>query len=311
MIRRAALVLLCLLSLTGSAGADPISIAAYRQGLAQARTQLADARAASGAAREQRIARALATLDGLRDVLVGDVIYTALPHAPVQVIARAADDASLDRAVATLDETIAWIDRAAAPGARPVDPRARERLEAVLSAGDFQRHPDWRDALTELVRDLLANLFPGLRLPPITATQVALLIGPPAIGLLAYVLWTSARGARERLARETILAAVGAAPRVSAAGHLAAAEAAARSGRWRDAVRELFRFALRALDERGTLRYDPALTDREVLARAAGLPSVRELAALVAVYERAWYGLREPDAAEFGRARELARRVAA
>ena len=54
----------------------------------------------------------------------------------------------------------------------------------------------------------------------------------------------------------------------------------------------------------------PALTDHELLLRAAAIPNADALRDLVALYERAWFGLREPDAAEAERARSLATRVA-
>lgn len=310
MIRRVALALCLLLLLGDSASADPITLAAYRRGLAEIRAQVAAAPDAPGAARAAAIGRAIVALEALTDVTVDGIIYTAPPHAPVRALLQAGDAASLARALGMLDETIAALDHNAS--LRAQDPAAaRRQLEAILASVDFRPQPDWRDALAAILRDWLAGLFPGLRAPRITFVDVGLLLSPVALALLAYVLWTSARGIRERVAREVALASPQSDRAPSAREHLALAEAAARAGRGREAVRELFLFALRALDERGALRFDPALTDREVLERVAGLAGARELDALVAVYERAWYGLREPSPQDLSRARELAHRVAA
>jgi hypothetical protein len=61
---------------------------------------------------------------------------------------------------------------------------------------------------------------------------------------------------------------------------------------------------------RETIRYDPALTDRELLLRAAAIPHADSLRDLVALYERSWFGLREPSGDEARRARALALQVA-
>jgi uncharacterized protein DUF4129 len=132
-----------------------------------------------------------------------------------------------------------------------------------------------------------------------------------ALALIGFLVAVTARGLRERIGREAVATIDTPADRPRAPAHLAAADAAVRAGNLRDAVRELFLFTLVSLEERGALRHDPALTDREVLARAAGLPRAADLAALVNAYERVWYGVREPNADEVTRARELARRIAA
>ena len=94
------------------------------------------------------------------------------------------------------------------------------------------------------------------------------------------------------------------------AAHRRAAEAALAGGRAREAIHELYLYVLRSLAARELIRYDPALTDHELLLRAAAIPNADALRDLVALYERAWFGLREPDAAEAERARSLATRVA-
>ncbi len=311
MIRRAQVLALLLLPLVGGvAQADPIPLVEYERVLADARAQADIARGAQGEVRQLAVRRALTLLSGATEVRVGTAVYTAVPHATVRALLETGDDANLASASAMLDETLAAVRRAEALGGGDPAP-ARAFLDGVLRSPDFRRVPDWRDALTAFLRDLVADLFPDLRAPRVTQEQLTVLIGAAAVALLAFVASSSLRGARAKVTREALLAR-GSSPRgPSAADHLRAADEARRAGRLRDALRELFLGALLALERRGGVRVDPALTDREILARAAHLARAGDLEALVALYERAWYGLHEPSDVDVERASELARRIAA
>ena len=129
------------------------------------------------------------------------------------------------------------------------------------------------------------------------------------LGLVAFIVATLGRGVRERVRREVLLPERALARTVDPVAHLRSAEAALGSGRAREAIHELYLYALASLAARELIRYDPALTDRELLLRAAAIPSADALRELVALYERAWFGLREPEAVEAERARTLATRV--
>nr|WP_255603998.1 DUF4129 domain-containing protein [Oscillochloris sp. ZM17-4] len=69
------------------------------------------------------------------------------------------------------------------------------------------------------------------------------------------------------------------------------ASALARSGDYRRAARLLYLSSLLWLDERGRLRYDRALTNREHLDRLGDDPALRErLRPVVETFDRVWYG---------------------
>lgn len=309
-LRLVALIAACLLSLGGVARADPISLAAYRQALADVRAQVLAARATGGVAREATLATAIGALDALREVRVDTAIYTAPPHALLTALLRRGDDANLDLAAGVLAETLRALEPSR--GGSLLDPaQARRSLDGVFSSTDFERTPDWRDVVADLLRRAVAVVLPDLRAPTIQRLWVTLALAPIAVGLALLVFWVTGAGLRERVRREVALRVATETRRSTAGDRLRAAEAALAAGRARDAVRELFLFALVALEERELLRVDPALTDREVLARAAGLPHARDLAALADVYERSWYGVRDPSDAEVARANDLARRIAA
>lgn len=300
------LALLLLVPLPRVAAA-PISLQAYRAALTTARTQVDAARQVSGADRQRSIGVAAATLSGITEVQAGDATFTSLPHEPLQALLRAGDDASLAQASGMLAETIAALDSVRVGQLDPV--KARSVLDATLGSSDFRRQPSWTDALAELLRDALAALFPDLRAPQVTNREVAIALTGIVTLLIVIVATNATRGLRAKITREAMLASSGASDRPHASDHLRAADDAIRDGHLRDALRELFLAALAGLEERGGVRLDPALTDREILVRAAGSPRADDLSALVALYEPAWYGVREPTATEVERADELARRI--
>jgi hypothetical protein len=96
---------------------------------------------------------------------------------------------------------------------------------------------------------------------------------------------------------------------------LASAQQLAAAGDYRSAIRELFLAAMIVLDERGLLRYDRSLTNRETLQRLARTnPELAtNLGPAVEVFDRTWYGFAPIDAASFDayRARVEALRDAA
>lgn len=312
MIRRAAIVgLLLAVVVSARASADPISLITYVGVLGDARAQVDLARRSTGTARDTALARATTLLVGVAEVRVGSVVYTALPHGPVLALLRAGDDASLQLASSSLGETLDAVREGTVIGPSADASDARARLDATLASPDFRRVPDWREAALQALLEILVRLFPGLRAPTLTLPDVAPPLVAVATILLVVVFANVRRGLRARIVREAALATVLAAPRPVAADHLRAADEALRAGRLRDALRALFLAGLSGLEEHGGVRVDPALTDREILARAAGSPRADELASLVRLYEPAWYGVREPTRDELDRARDLARRIGA
>jgi len=74
----------------------------------------------------------------------------------------------------------------------------------------------------------------------------------------------------------------------------------AQSGNYREAVRRLYLAAILRLAERGLIRFERSLTNREVLARVdASAPARAHLAPVVETFDRVWYGEQEPDEATF------------
>jgi hypothetical protein len=212
-------------------------------------------------------------------------------------------------ALAILDAYIATADRAVDRGIDPAT--ADARLRDVL--GDSGNAPGTSAsgiaAFLDWISSRLAAFFSGLSGIP-DLSFIPWIVAALGIGLVLFIIATLGRGVRERVRTEVLLADRALARAEDPAAHRRAAEAALAGGRAREAIHELYLFVLQSLAARELIRYDPALTDHELLLRAAAIPNADALRDLVALYERAWFGLREPDAAEAERARSLATRVA-
>lgn len=214
-----------------------------------------------------------------------------------------------NRALAILDAYIETADRAVASSIDPAvaDARLREVIgdpsDAAASAAGLAALAEWIASRIAAFLAGLAGDLPDLRFMPWIVVALGL-------ALVAFIVATLGRGVRERVRREVLLADRGATRAEDPATHLRAAEAALSGGRAREAIHELYLYVLGSLAAREVIRYDPALTDRELLLRAAAIPNADALRDLVALYERAWFGLREPDAVEAERARSLAAKVA-
>jgi hypothetical protein len=92
---------------------------------------------------------------------------------------------------------------------------------------------------------------------------------------------------------------------------LALADARARAGEFRGAAQAIFRWMLLGLHRAGRLQYDPALTNREHLARLKTDAAVRAAFERVCrQFELVWYGFHPVAPEEFVAFRAECRRVA-
>ncbi len=230
----------------------------------------------------------------------------AVDDGPVADLLAGANGANA--ALAILDAYIATGDRALQRGIDPAtaDARLRSILGAPESPGTSL---SGIAAFFEWITSRIAALVSGIRGTP-DLRFIPWVVAALGIGLALFIVATLGRGVRERVRREVLLADRALVRADDPATHRRAAETALAGGRAREAIHELYLYVLRTLAVRELIRYDPALTDRELLVRAAAIPNADALRDLVALYERAWFGLREPDAAEAERAQSLATRVA-
>ena len=287
----------------GIANADTVDLAAYRSRLRDARTLLLQARVAADAQRPALVERVRTTLLQTTAVRTADGSVIALDDSS---LARrlTATTAAIDAGIADVDQLVAIADRAANP---PFDvAQANARLREVAAAEETR---SGSNDLFAAIGALLARLFPsGANLPP---GSVELTLTIAGAGLLVVIGAILVRGVRERIRRETVQPGAHAEAAASAAVQLAAAERAALSGDPRAALHAFYRYAILTLAERRMLRYEPSLTDRELLERASSLPQLETLRELISLHDRAWFGLKGATVEEADHARALAERAVA
>jgi len=285
------------------AHADTISPRDYRQRLTDARALVVQARGLSGPNRDAAVTRARLLLMATTAITLPGGELTINDGAFAERLV--ASDAALDAAVALLDTQLALVSRAVSPSldAARSDAALRDVLRAVESA---QASPSFIDAIVRAFQRFLA----GLEGPRVDFGVVWPALGILGAAIIFFVVATLGRGLGERVRTEVALRESAGADRADPARHLRAADEALAAGRPRDAIHGLYLFALTSLVVRELIRFDPALTDRELLVRAAAIPHADALRDLVALYERSWFGLRDPGTDEARRARTLALRVA-
>lgn len=292
-----------MLLVPGVALADTVTIAQYQQRLAQAHDILVRARAAPQSSR--------AALVGDAGALLRRTDALTLPSGGTLAIddTRLAtnigeSDASLDAAIARVGARTAAVAGIGSPAIDPAtaDARLRDVTQQTGASGSAD--------LLDLLGRIVLRFISGLRGPSIDYTQLIPALGLVGIAVILFIVATLGRALPERVRREVLARDAAAEHEADPLAHLRGAEAALASGRTRDALHALYLYVIAALAAREVIRYDPALTDRELLARASAIPHADALRDLVVIYERSWFGLREPSPDEARRARELALRVA-
>ncbi len=201
-------------------------------------------------------------------------------------------------------ETMASEARVAIDVPQQSDPTAAERLDEILSRSEFAelREPGAIDRLREKivawVDDLLDRLFGDAGVSKVSLEVVAW-----AIVLVVFVtaLTWILRAAGARRAPLSLGPVVPSGPAPHDWRSLAAeAGAAARAGRYRDAVRCAFWACILKLAEQGVWDLQNDRTPREYLrALPAGHPLEQQLTDLARRYEGTWYGRRPATEEEF------------
>jgi hypothetical protein len=177
----------------------------------------------------------------------------------------------------------------------------KARLTAILRREEYVEKPPQK-SLWERFRDWLDSLFPGGGIVPgqssWMSTIAMILIFGLAAGLLAYVLWKfvpafgrKATQLKLEKSRARVVLGERLAPDESAADLLAAAEALARKGELRAAIRKGYIALLCELGERKVLSLAQHKTNHDYLrAVREKRPLLNEMQKLTNSFENHWYG---------------------
>ncbi|WP_420643012.1 DUF4129 domain-containing protein [Candidatus Leptofilum sp.] len=176
----------------------------------------------------------------------------------------------------------------------------------ILSQPQFDYAPEepnflqrlWQN-IRQAIEDFFLRLFPDdstVRLP--ISDLLVILAAVLVAGVLAYALRgligdftaDAAIFAEEELGGEPLTAELA----------LQKAQELSTGGDYRTAVRYLYLSSLLLLEERGLLRYDRSLTNREYLRTVAHRPELATiLREVIDVFDRVWYGFQTLTASEY------------
>lgn len=296
------LAILTVAAVALSAHADgPVPLDEYWREIESARASVARLEGLSPEAQRAQLQSLADRLERITAVALPDGNVVPVNHG-VLVATLRADPPDLERLANLLD---AMLDaRDGWPQHRPPD---SETLARILARPEFQwpeEQPSplagwWRrlwERFWTLVRGLSAGEGWGA-----TILQF-LLPGLAALALLAALAY-ALRGVLAGFVSESEMDAVAeGGESLTAAAALKRAQALSGAGDYRTAVRYLYLSSLLLLEERGLLRYDRSLTNREYLRSVAHMP---QLAAVfrdvVEVFDRVWYGFQPLDQAQYDR----------
>ncbi len=266
-----------------------LTLDSYWQTISDIQNSLATAAEADTAVRNA----ASSQLAAIIEIELPDGRIQAIDHS--FLISQLQDETVTNDTLATLFTTYRSSQRSwPSPTLTQLDEQA---LNNILSQPQFDYTPDepnflqklWQDTRQQ-IEDFFLRLVPessSLRIPfgNLLSIAAALLIGV----VLAYVL----RGLLADLTADAALTAeeaLGGEP-LTADLALKRAQELSSGGNYRTAVRYLYLSSLLLLEERGLLRYDRSLTNREYLRSVAHRPELAStLREVIDVFDRVWYG---------------------
>jgi hypothetical protein len=211
---------------------------------------------------------------------------------------------SISQRLQSIEERLSDIENAARSGL--TKDQAREKLAEILKRQEYAKNAAQASALTRLIRDLikwLEGLFPKPK--PLTPggaslfTQIAqIFVILLALVVIAYVIKTFAprvlnlHKARKKTKSEArIVLGETLEPDQSAGDLLADAEALARQGDIRAAIRKAYIALLVEMGDRKLISLAQYKTNRDYLRAVRGLePLYENLKGLTDSFERHWYG---------------------
>jgi hypothetical protein len=190
--------------------------------------------------------------------------------------------------------------------------KARGLTNTILAGKEFaarSTQETWWQRATRRFWEFLGRMLNGLgslgtRMPWLGMALEVLLFAAAGAGLMVFVFRSLGRQ-KLRVSLSDGAAQTSAWDRESE-DWARLAEASAESGEWREAVHGLYWAAIVHLEARRAWRHNPARTPREyVRLLKEGSEQQRLLRGLTQLFERAWYGLTEPDREEYSRARAM------
>lgn len=299
----AALAILAVLFIPASkidAAEKPITLAEYRQLLAHTRETLDGLPDSSPEAVQPTLEELALEWEAITQVEMEDGQVIQVQHAYLATKLRS-NPHHLERLaglVTELENTMASWPQDTVPA------DAHSSLQGILARREFQ----WQDKPTSILGTLLERFWQAIDrlfnqfVDPVLnvdANKGVIWVcgGAITLGLVAILVYTL-RGTLGRLVGDADVTEEGRTDDegLTAAAAIKRAQKLSEAGDFRTAVRYLYISSLLLLEERGILRYNRSLTNREVLHSVASQPALAEpLKDVVDVFDQVWYGYHTLD----------------
>jgi hypothetical protein len=282
----------------------PTPLDDYRRAVETALGYVRQASARSAPERAPLLQMAREALAPIRTVRISADVDAAVDNTGLLELVRDADktSASLERLAALRDalaETPATI--------RPADLTA---LHNILNRPPFANTaPEtWWQTLIRSIVDFLERLAGNTANGIFDARDI--FVGLGVLAVLFVVLYF-VRNLRRNLVSEEALAPLLDETEARTPGEaFDKAQRFVNAGDYRNAVRQLYLATLLILDQRGKIKYDPTLTNRQVLQQASNDPgTTTALEPIVETFDRVWYGFEPLTRGEFDVYRERVEKV--
>lgn len=282
----------------------PTTLDDYRRAVEQTITLIEQARALPVAERTPLLAQARAVLEPIRSVRLASGASITIDNASILALVQDANktDQAADRLTA--------LRRALAATPAVLNPNDLTTLRDILNKPPFHfdaAAPWWADLLQRIL-EFWNSLFGRAVGGVFEARDWFVLAG--LIVVIVVVLYFVRNLRRNLVSEQALVPLLNESEVRSPAEAFDNAQRFINAGDYRSAVRQLYLATLLILDQRGKIKYDPTLTNRQVLRQAANDPrTTAALVPIVETFDRVWYGFEPLTLAEFDAYRQRVEQV--
>lgn len=284
----------------------PVSLDEYRRAVEQALALAQQANARAPNERAPLLNQAAARLENIRVVRLASGAESALDNTLLLAIVR--DARQTENAVARLTA----LRDALAQSPATINPQDLVTLQGILNRPPFVSEssalPAWLQDVLRRIADFFDRLASNTARGIFDGRDLLVFVG---VVLVLLVLVYFILNLRRNLVQEEALAALAEEHAVRSPGEaFTNAQQFVNQGDYRSAVRQLYLATLLLLDQRGKLKYDPTLTNREYLRQTTNDPrAAAALAPIVEAFDRTWYGFEPITRQEFDAYRQRVEQV--
>ncbi len=269
-----------------------ISFDEYHRAVAQALALTQQASALPSSERATLLNRAANELESIRLAQTPSGANAAIDNSELLTLLRDANKTEIARA------RLAALEDALAQPLANVSANDLSTLRDILSRPPFTATENWYDAILRALQEFLDRLFQNTAQGVFDARDILVVLALLAVGaVLVYFFRTLRRNLVDDQELPMPLLENDARTPAEAFDN---AERFIHAGDLRSAVRQLYLATLLLLDQRGRIKYDPTLTNREYLRQAARDPrAAAALEPIVETFDRTWYGSKPISRQEF------------